>query len=183
MTTANAPASPNTVPAPAGPRPRKRRPIEIPTPLLAGGATALTALIVLGAIGRAVRGAPLLPAVHNPWLVLHLATVIPAVPLGAWLLARRKGDALHRAFGRVWAVLMLVTALDSFALHGITGGLSPIHALSLLTLVTVTVAVRQAMRGDVAAHRRTISRMVAGLVVAGAFTFVPGRLMFAWLVG
>lgn len=160
-----------------------RRPIEIPTRLLAGGAIALSGVIVTGAIVRVLRGETLLPAVNNPWLILHLATVIPAVPLGAYLMARRKGDALHRALGRIWAVLMFATALDSFALHGITGGLSPIHALSALTLVSVTVAVRQAMRGDIAAHRRTISRMFAGLLIAGAFTFVPGRLMFAWLVG
>ncbi|MGQ2930862.1 MAG: hypothetical protein ACT6Q3_10345, partial [Sphingopyxis sp.] len=79
---------------------------------------AITALIVLGAIVAAVlvRSFTGTSDYRTPaWAVqLHLATVIPALPLGAWLLWRPvKGDAAHRIGGRVWALLMIVTAIDS----------------------------------------------------------------------
>ena len=44
-------------------------------------------------------------------VMLHLATVVPALLLGPVVLLRRKGDATHRMLGRIWAVLMLVTAI------------------------------------------------------------------------
>jgi uncharacterized membrane protein len=67
---------------------------------------------------------PLLPGAHSLWLTLHLATVLPALPLGAVVLLRRKGDLTHRLLGRVWTMLMLVAAASSFGLHSLTGHLS-----------------------------------------------------------
>lgn len=83
--------------------------------------------------------------------------------------------------GRVWVGLMLSAALSSFGLHGLTGGFSWIHLLSILTLVTVPRGVWQAIRHDIRAHRRTMTRTYLGLLSAGVFTFMPGRLLFAWL--
>jgi uncharacterized membrane protein len=151
--------------------------------VLSAGATLLWVLVAAGLVARLERGLPLLPAVHNMWLAIHLATVVPALPLGAWLLGRRKGDHAHRMLGRIWASLMMVTALSSFGLHDMTGGLSPIHILSVITIVALVVSVRAAMRGDIRVHQRAISRLFISLVLAGIATFIPGRLMFDWLVG
>jgi uncharacterized membrane protein len=150
--------------------------------LIAIAASALFALLLTGLARRLMNGAPLLPD-RNFWLALHLTTVIPALPLGAYLLVRRKGDSLHKALGRIWVVLMLVTVASSFGLHYLSRGLSPIHALSVLVLVSLPIAVRNAMRGRIAAHRRTMTIVYLSLVVAGGFTFLPGRLMGAWLLG
>lgn len=124
--------------------------------------------------------------IHSPALALavHLACVVPAVPLGAFVLLRRKGDALHKALGRVWAFLMMGTALSSFGLTGLgAGAFSPIHLLSVLTLVTLPLAVIDARRGRIAAHRRTMVIIYVSMLVAGAFAFVPGRLLSQWLAG
>ena len=103
--------------------------------------------------------------------------------VGTRLLARRKGNRTHRMLGRVWAALMMMTALSSFGVHSITGGFSPIHILSVITIVGLVVSVRAAMRGKIRIHQRAISRLFISLVLAGLATFIPGRLMFAWLAG
>lgn len=143
----------------------------------------LGGLVLAAALHRLAGGGMLLPRGHSFWLTVHLCAVIPALPLGAYVLARRKGDARHKALGRLWALLMIVTALSSFGLHGLTGRLSWIHLLSLVTLVTIPRGVIQAVRGDIPRHRRSMTLVYAGLVGAGLFTFLPGRLLGAWLFG
>ncbi len=151
--------------------------------LIAVPAVILSALLLTALSHRLAQGAPLLPVPHGLWLALHLASVIPALPLGGYILVRRKGDRLHKALGRVWILLMLSTALSSFGLRGMTGGFSWIHLLSILTIVTIPRGIWQAMRGDIARHKRSMTLLYVGLLSAGAFTFVPGRLLNAWLVG
>ena len=120
---------------------------------------------------------------RNLLLAIHVATVVPAVPLGAYLLARRKGDALHRGLGRLWLGLMFFTALASFGLRNPDGGFSPIHLLSILVVVTVVRGLLMAVRGDIAGHRRSMTYLYAGLIGAGAFVFLPERLFGHWLFG
>jgi len=146
-------------------------------------ALALLALLLSALVHRLAVAGTWMPDDRNIWLVLHLATVIPALPLGAYVLARRKGDRLHRMLGRIWAMLMLLTAASSFGLHYVTGGFSPIHLLSALVLASVPLAVRNARRGNIAAHRRAMTIVYASLVIAGFFTFLPGRMMGHWLFG
>jgi uncharacterized membrane protein len=117
-------------------------------------------------------------------LLIHLVTVLPAVPLGAWLLLRkRKGDRLHRLLGRLWAGLMLTTAIATIWLTGPSGRFSFIHVFTLMILISVPRAVLAIRRGDVRTHRAAVTGAYIGLVVAGAFTFLPGRLIPTWLFG
>jgi len=115
-------------------------------------------------------------------LIIHLATVLPALPLGAYLLVRRKGDALHRLLGRLWAGMMVVTAVSSFWLQG-NGSLSPIHLFSVLTLISIPLSIIAIRNGNLVRHRGAMTGMYIGLVVAGAFAFSPGRLLSDWLFG
>lgn len=118
------------------------------------------------------------------WAIpFHLATVLPAVPLGAWLLWRPKGTSAHRLAGRLWVVLMLLTALSSFWVRRLTGGLEPIHLLSILTLIAIPWGVFAARKGDIATHRVAMRSVYVGLVVAGLFTLLPNRMIGAWLFG
>jgi uncharacterized membrane protein YozB (DUF420 family) len=58
------------------------------------------------------------------------------------------------------------------------GPWSPIHLLSLFTLGVVPLAVLQARRHNVAAHRSAmIWIFTLALVVTGLFTLAPGRIM------
>ena len=60
------------------------------------------------------------------------------------------------------------------------GSVSPIHLLSILVLATLPLAVLHARRHDVAQHRMAMLMLFTGaLVIAGGFTFLPGRIMHA----
>lgn len=152
-------------------------------PVLVWAAVALCAAIALAVARQAASGGFALPTDRSIWLALHLGAVVPALPLGTVVLFGRKGTARHKRLGRIWAVLMLVGALSSFGLHSLMGHLSPIHTLSALTIVAIPYGVRSAMRGDVARHQRTMTRVYIGLISAGLFAFVPGRLFGVWLFG
>jgi len=117
---------------------------------------------------------------------LHAYAALGAFVLGAVQLAGVKGTTRHRALGFTWASLMLIVALSSFWIHElrIWGPWSPIHLLSIFTLVMLPLAVLAARRHDVARHRRAMLGIFFGaLVIAGLFTLVPGRIMNKALLG
>jgi uncharacterized membrane protein len=138
------------------------------------------------------------PLLSAPFVIqFHVATVVPAAVLGAFLLLRRKGTRMHRLLGRVWIGLMVATALSTFFIHTINQfhGFSLIHLLSIATLSGCYHAVTAARRGDIRSHRLAIRAVyVGGIVLAGGFTLLPGRIMHAvifsggiggalWLIG
>jgi uncharacterized membrane protein len=117
---------------------------------------------------------------------IHAFAAIAAFILGAVQLTAPKGTIPHRLLGWVWAALMLTVAISSFFIHELRlwGPWSPIHLLSLLTLVTLPLAIFYARRRDVRRHRWVMIGLFAGaLVIAGIFTFLPGRIMHTALFG
>lgn len=117
---------------------------------------------------------------------LHAFAALVAFVLGITQLLRRKGDPLHGWVGYVWVALLLVVAASSFGIHEIRQwrGYSLIHLLSLFVLVNVPYAVWCARTGRIAAHRKSmLGTFFGGLLLAGAFTFLPGRIMHAVLLG
>jgi uncharacterized membrane protein len=128
--------------------------------------------------------APLLDA--SPVIQLHAFAAMAAFTLGLVQLAAPKGTIPHRTIGWIWVALMLAVATASFFIHGIKlwGPWSPIHLLSIFTLVMLPLAVLHARRHRVGAHRSAmISMFLGALVIAGAFTFLPGRIMHAVAFG
>jgi len=128
--------------------------------------------------------APLLQA--EPVIQIHAFAAMGAFALGVVQFAASKGTLPHRTVGWIWVTLMAVIAASSFFIHGfkLIGPFSPIHLLSIFTLVMLPLAVLHARRHNVKMHRGAmIGIFVGALVVAGAFTFVPGRIMYAVAVG
>ena len=78
-------------------------------------------------IGRAEGWRP--PSGARIALIVHLFTAVPALPLGAYVLWRPKGDAPHKLMGRIWAGMMMVTAISSFWLQSLRGGIEFAQAL------------------------------------------------------
>jgi uncharacterized membrane protein len=112
---------------------------------------------------------------------LHAFTAMGAFALGLVQLAAPKGTLPHRAVGWTWVALMMVVAASSFWIHDLRvwGPWSPIHLLSVFTLAMLPMAVLHARRHDVTRHRNAMIAMFAGaLVIAGLFTFYPGRIMY-----
>lgn len=128
--------------------------------------------------------APLLNAA--PVIQLHAFAAMAAFALGAVQLAAPKGTLPHRTVGWIWVALMVIVAATSFWIHDLRvwGPWSPIHLLAIFTLVTLPLAVMHARRHRVANHRNAMIAIFTGaLVIAGLFTFVPGRIMHAVLLG
>ena len=141
-----------------------------PSKLIVGGAALVGSMLLIAVMRRLNSGVPI--GGMSPWLAVHLATVIPSLPLGAYVIIRRKGDRLHQILGRTWAILMIVTAIASFGVQT-SGHLSWIHLLSILVLVSVPRGVAAAMTHRIDAHRRIMTNVYIGLIAAGLFVFLP----------
>jgi uncharacterized membrane protein len=127
---------------------------------------------------------PLLNAA--PAIPLHGFDAMTAFVLGAVQLAAPKGTLPHRTLGWIWVAVMAIVAGSSFWIHQIrlVGPWSPIHLLSIFTLVMLPLGVWMAHRHRVADHRRIMILMFSGaLVIAGLFTLLPGRIMHAVVFG
>lgn len=121
------------------------------------------------------------PLLAASWPIrFHAFAAIGAFALGVVQLAAPKGTLPHRTIGWIWVCLMFVVVLSSFWIHEIRlwGPWSPIHLLSIFTLITLPLAVYAAHAHRVAAHQRAmVSIFLGALLVAGIFTFMPGRIM------
>ena len=131
------------------------------------------------------------PLLYAPLAVqIHVATVVPAAIIGTYLIIfSSKGRLLHRTLGYAYLTLMTITSITALWIHelmpnGPFFGFSPIHLLIPLTLYGVYNAIQGARKHDIARHRRAMLIVyIGGIVIAGGFTFVPGRVMHAVVFG
>jgi len=129
----------------------------------------------------------LAPFIDAPLAIqLHAYAALAAFVLGVVQLARVKGTTGHRALGYTWVGLMLVVAISSFWIHELRlwGPWSPIHLLSIFTLAMLPLGVSFARQHLVVGHKWTMLGLFGGaLIIAGIFTFAPGRIMHRVLFG
>jgi uncharacterized membrane protein len=124
--------------------------------------------------------APLLDAPAA--IQIHAFAAIAAFAVGLVQFTAPKGTIPHRLIGWSWITLILSVAVSSLFIHTIRlwGPWSPIHLLSIFTLASLPIAAMHAHRHDVRRHRRAMTAVFVGaLVIAGIFTFLPGRIMHA----
>jgi uncharacterized membrane protein len=117
---------------------------------------------------------------------VHAFAALAAFAVGVVQLVGPKGTLTHRTIGYTWVGLMLVVAGSSFAIHGMRqwGAFSAIHLLSVVVLVLLPLAILAARRHHVGTHRWAMIALFAGaLVIAGAFTLLPGRIMHRVVFG
>ncbi|MGY0578609.1 MAG: DUF2306 domain-containing protein [Paraglaciecola chathamensis] len=118
----------------------------------------------------------------------HLATVLPAFLIGTYLLANRKGTPTHRTLGKVYMGLMLVTALLTLFMAAqvgpvLIGHFGYVHLFSLLVLYAVPSAYFAVRKGNIAQHKRSMLLLYVGaILIAGGFTFTPGRMLYDWFL-
>jgi len=96
-------------------------------------------------------------------------------------LASPKGTLPHRTIGWIWVTLMAIVCISAFFIHDlrIWGQWSPIHLLAIFTLIMLPFGVMAARNHQVSRHKRAMTGMFLGaLVIAGIFTFWPGRIMY-----
>ncbi|MCA3263168.1 MAG: DUF2306 domain-containing protein [Telmatospirillum sp.] len=118
----------------------------------------------------------------TPLIAFHISSALLALGLGAAMFARPKGTPSHRLIGRIWVASMAATAFGSFWIQS-SGHFSWIHLLSAWTLFGLVMAVRNARRGNIPAHRGWMIGLYVGLAIAGAFTLLPSRLLGSLVFG
>ena len=122
---------------------------------------------------------------------LHWATAFVAFFLGAFIFARPKGTVPHKTLGAIYAILMVTTSVSAFFIR--QGTVSGLEYLSLKGMSWIHIFVPVTLIGiawglygilvlkNGRAHRGPlIGSYIGALVIAGAFTFIPGRRMHAF---
>ena len=112
-----------------------------------------------------------------PFSCAPLNTPAETVPAIAWVVTGFPGTSV---------TLMLIVSISAFFIHQIRmwGPWSPIHLLAVYTLIMLPVGVIAAHRHVIERHRRTmVGIFIGGLVIAGVFTFYPGRIMYHVVFG
>jgi uncharacterized membrane protein len=91
---------------------------------------------------------------------------------------------MHKQLGKLWLVLMLVTATSAIFIQS-SGGFSFIHIFVPITFHAAWKTIATARKGDIAGHKKhlTITYLTA-LMIPGIVAFaLPGRLMNMMLLG
>lgn len=154
------------------------------------GAAVLAWFLFVAAPGQ---GLPLRPHAPDwallgqqaPVLQVHIAAATVALVIGMVLLVGIKGNILHRTLGWTWALAMATVAISSIFIRNINeGAFSWIHLFTGWTIIILPMALYAARTHNVAAHRgRMTGLFVGALLIAGMFTFFPGRLMWRVFLG
>lgn len=118
---------------------------------------------------------------------LHWATVTVGFLAGLLIIVLPKGTAFHKLLGRIYAVALLTTSVAAFFIRNpaVSGweylslkGMTWIHLFIPLTVFGITWGIIQIRRGNVRSHRNAmIGNFLGALIIAGLFTFLPGRRM------
>jgi uncharacterized membrane protein len=116
-------------------------------------------------------------------MYIHLITVVPCFFIGTLLLLIKKGTKIHKKLGSIYMILMLFTGILTLFMPAHVGQkflnhFGWIHCFSFLTIYTVPTAYLAIKKGNVKAHKRKMILLYFGaLIIAGGFTFMPGRYL------
>ncbi|MGZ3305012.1 MAG: DUF2306 domain-containing protein [Asticcacaulis sp.] len=121
----------------------------------------------------------------SPVILIHMFAALAAFTIGTIQIFGPKGTTMHRILGWSWVIIMFTVAGSSFFIHSINrNGFSLIHILSLVTLIFLPVGVYAARAHKIDLHKKTMRNLYIGaLVIAGLFTFFPGRLIWSIFFG
>jgi len=82
--------------------------------------------------------------------------------------------------------MISAVAISSFFIHDLRhfGPFSVIHLISVFTLYSVVTAISAARAGNIAKHKKDMIVLYAlAMILTGAFTLLPGRVMNAVIFG
>jgi len=126
---------------------------------------------------------------YDTLMYAHLATVVPCFFLGAFVLLAKKGTPFHRTAGKIYMSLMAITAIIVLFMPARVGPtlfnhFGYLHLFSALTLESIPSALIAIKKGNVKKHKRGMILLYVGaILIAGAFTFVPGRFLHTFFFG
>lgn len=123
------------------------------------------------------------PFLNLPVIIqLHALSGLIALVIGPFAVLRPRRDRLHKTLGYIWVLAMASLGLTGLMIPSfglvIIGHFGPIHLFVVITAVSLFMGMRAIFRGDISAHRAWLSGLYwQGLLLAGAFNFLPGRMV------
>lgn len=108
-------------------------------------------------------------------LASHVIAALFVLAIGPAQIFRRRRDRIHRTMGYLWVAAMYYVCFSSFWIVS-DGHFSWLHGLSAFTIVTVTLGLVSAIRGNIKSHLANMVGSYIGIAVAFIFAVsVPGR--------
>ncbi len=108
-------------------------------------------------------------------LASHVISALFVLAIGPVQIFRRRRDRIHRTMGYLWVAAMYYVCFSSFWIAS-DGHFSWLHGLSAFTIVTVTLGLVSAIRGNLKSHLGNMGGSYVGIVVAFIFAVsVPDR--------
>ena len=98
----------------------------------------------------------------------HIALALAAVPVDVFIFLTKKGTAQHKLVGRVWVVILLIHPLIPWTIGSLVYSIWNIKWFKK----TRHIKYRQAQMDSM------IGVYTGALLVAGAFTLLPGRFLY-----
>lgn len=117
---------------------------------------------------------------ENTPIPSHAIAALLGVILGVAQVLLPKGGMRHRLLGWLFVVCLSYTAVSAALISEIKlwGYFSPIHLLIPITLLGLWGGIRAARARNIEAHRKAmLSLFLLALLIPGAFTLLPGRVM------
>ena len=111
---------------------------------------------------------------------IHMLVAVGAFFLGGTILVMKKGTPGHKMAGRIFAMLMIVTAITAIFIRQLNNGsFSFIHIFVPITFIGLYQVVTSIRKGEIARHKKHVRNMYFGaLIIPGLFAFMPGRTMW-----
>jgi len=110
------------------------------------------------------------------WVIAsHAIAAGYVLVLGPINIFRRSRDRVHKAIGGTWIAAMYYLCISSFWIQT-DGGFTWLHGLSAFTLLSVTLGLVSAVRGNIPSHMGNMIGSYIGTLIAFIFAIMaPGR--------
>jgi uncharacterized membrane protein len=117
-------------------------------------------------------------------IYVHSVLALLAIPLGLYIIITKKGTKSHKMLGRIWVTVLLIVSLTAIFIQTIKPGqFSLIHLLVPYTIGSLIYSIwnirkfkkTKIERYKIAHMRSMIGVYIGALLIAGAFTLMPGR--------
>ena len=125
-------------------------------------------------------------------IYVHAALALLAIPLGLYIFITKKGTKNHKMLGRTWVTVLMIVSLTAIFIQTINPGqYSLIHLLIPWTLGSFVYSIwnikkfkkTKIKRHKIAHMYSMIGVYIGALLIAGAFTLMPGRFFHEVLFG
>ncbi len=125
-------------------------------------------------------------------IYIHAALALLAIPLGLYIFITKKGTKNHRILGRTWVTVLIIVSLTAVFIQTINPEqYSLIHLLIPYTIGSLIYSIWNINKFKITKIERykikhmhsMIAVYIGALLIAGAFTLMPGRFFHEIIFG